>query len=450
MLFQDRDLEYSATSDLDALNTAHSAFSILSQTVCNLQETQAKEAPPEPCQLETYIEWAYLGSENARDGYEPDVDLAHLKKGPIRLNMIDDIITVMVPFFTTSPIFLIDFTNFRNVMALTGSIREDVQPYEEGHFSAFFRMYTNDFESIMEQRDVLRLSEALESGFFSRCSLMSGSSTIRGYTMLHAPYHNTKVADTVRKFNELTEEMGKWVIDESSVTIRCGWYVWPIMALAALLAGGGLAIGFSVGERINGVDPSNLATYLWVVAAFVILIGKSVHVKEWTWNDFLHCRVRCCSVSELHAITGISEQLIMAKLLHDECSGSVLKIRGPYNSVFLGRSSEGFSIDSPIHTGTLLLSGLTMLKVVTPRGNALVCLDARRGAELRIVYHQSDQSREHLVCQDITRQHEKTTRGGKGRLSATGSEIRLPLTRTKALKWKRVQGIYKVMDARFT
>jgi hypothetical protein len=69
---------------------------------------------------------------------------------------------------------------------------------------------------------------------------------------------------------------------------------------------------------------------------------------DWMWNDFLHRRVRCCSVSELHAVIGINEQLIIAKILHDERGSSVLKIRGPYNSLFLKRSTDGFSIDRPI------------------------------------------------------------------------------------------------------
>jgi hypothetical protein len=105
------------------------------------------------------------------------------------------------------------------------------------------------------------------------------------------------------------------------------------------------------------------------------LACNSLQVKDWTWNDFLHRRARCCLVSQLHAVTGINEQLIIAKLLHDERGSSVLKIRGPYNSVFLKHSTDGFSIDRPIYMATLLLSGLTLLKVVTPRGHALVCLD---------------------------------------------------------------------------
>jgi hypothetical protein len=111
-------------------------------------------------------------------------------------------------------------------------------------------------------------------------------------------------------------------------------------------------------------------------------------------------RVRCCSVSELHAVTGINEQLIIAKLLHDERDSSVLKIRDPCNSVFLKRFTDGFSIDRPISMAALLLSGLTLLKVVTSHGHALVCFDSWRGTDLRIFEHQGDQSKEHMACED--------------------------------------------------
>lgn len=473
LLFQDRDLEYSATSDLDTLNTAHSAFSILSQTVLHLKETQELNGPPthKQCKLETSVEWAYLGSENAGGVERSDVDLAHFKRGPIRLRTMEEVVTVMVPLFATSPIFLANLTGFRSLMALSGNIRDDVQPFEQGHFSAFFRMYTSDFDKTMGQRDVLRLSQALEHGFFSRSCLASGSvkdqtiktsdsSTAHGFSVLgrSADDENAKAAQALRKLDSLIEEMEGWVVDEKSIVIKCGWYVWPIAVIAALLVSGGLVIGFSVGGRIHSVDPSNLASYLWVVAAFLILVLKSVYVKDWTWNDFLHRRARCCSVSELQALTGINAQLIMAKLLHDEgdgaSGGSVLKIRGPYNSAFRKRSEgEGFSIDVPMTTSTLLLSGLTLLKVVTPRGHALVCLDSRRGVDLRIVEHQGGQNNEHLVCADINPHITKRSeRRDKTVWSSNEDreEIKLPLTRSKTLKWKRVQGIYNVMDAAFT
>lgn len=170
-------------------------------------------------------------------------------------------------------------------------------------------------------------------------------------------------------------------MSETSIIVQCGWYVWPIILAAAILGGSGLAIGFEVGERIHGVDPSNLATYFWVVAAFLIVIAKSVHVKTWPWNDFLHRRARCCSVSEWHAVTGINEQLIMAKLLHDEgkggVGGSVLPICGPYNSIFRRRSTgEGFTIDIPMTTGTLLLSN-SLCSRLSLHGAMRLCASTR-------------------------------------------------------------------------
>lgn len=412
------------------MNTAHSAFNILNQTVMHLNSS--REQKEYAGGLETTLEWAYFGSENNQSG-SINADLAGRSKS-LRLNSMDEVITVMVCLTTTSPVFLANFTNFRHVMALTGFIRDDVQPLEEGQFNAFFRMYTSQFDDNVERRDVLHLSEALRLGFFSRSSLVQSSDS--GPKAQQAAMH---------QLNELTTWMDEWVVDEMCVTVPCPGYVWSVIAIAALIASGGLGIGFSVGDRIHGVDPSNLATYLWVVAAFIVLIAKSMQVKEWAWNDFLRRRVRCCSVSELQSITGIDGQLIIAKLLHDERRGNVLKIRGPYNSAFLRRSTEGFSIDEPISSSTLLLSGLTMLKVVTAKGHALVCLDYRRGTDLRVIAHTPDPQKEHLICEQIDRAQ-------FGASEATGKSQGHPkhaFSRSRELKWKRVQGIYKFMEAKF-
>jgi hypothetical protein len=44
-----------------------------------------------------------------------------------------------------------------------------------------------------------------------------------------------------------------------------------------------------------------------------------------------------------------------------------------------------------------------LLKVVAPRGHALVCLDSRRGTDLKVVAHQDNQAKEQLVCEDVNR-----------------------------------------------
>ncbi|KAK6344062.1 hypothetical protein TWF696_007708 [Orbilia brochopaga] len=446
LLFQDRDLEYSASSDRDVLNTAHSAFCILNQTVCNIKDSRDSLDAPESHELTTTVEWAYADSSN--DSYASSssngtdlCDLSKLSTVEVALHSMEDIITVMVPLVMTSPVFVSNFTDFRTIMALLDPSGE-VCSFQESQFSAFFRMYTDQFEKIRPQRDTMHLLQAVRGGFFSRCSLTSGSSFKNTISTLPVD-QKSKI---VSQLNERIEEMNSWIIDENSVTVHCGLFVGSVITGASLLAAGGLAIGFSVGERIHGVDPSNLATYLWVLATFMILVCKSVLVENWAWNDFLHRRVRCRSVSEVQAVTGINEQLIIAKLLHDDCGGGgVLTTRGPYNTIFQSRSDDGFSIDRPLNTRTMLLSGLTLLKVVTPRGHALVCLDARRGTKLRVVEQEGyDKKRKYLVCEDIKGIQQRAKEGHN-----TRQTVRLQLTKTSDLKWKRVQGIYNVMDALF-
>jgi hypothetical protein len=451
LLYQDRDGEYTATSDLDTMNTAHSAFSLLHQIVCRLQEDQKaaqdpaqSSNPDDPKTLQTSIGWDYDEVHN-----NGGIDFNGSEKS-LKLTSMSEIITVMVPLIATSPGFLNHFTGFRHVIASTASMRNDAAPTEQGNFVAFFRMFTSDFDP-PKDTDLFRLSEALKAKRFSRTKLMKSSQS-------QAPWRS-------RLWNEPTphqllekwiRDMDEWVIDETSVTINCGWYVWPVVALASCLALGGLAIGFSVGERINGVDPSNLATYLWVLGAFVVLVGKSVKVSEWSWNDFLLRRVRCKSVSEIYSITGISPQHIIAKLLHDDCEESVLQTRGPYNSVFRNRQTEGFSIDVAIRQSTLLLSGLTMLKVVTAKGHALVCLDSRRKTELQAIVHRPRAQKEYLFCEDIVQAHVDCDQARpnsaqlekRGVQAQTGSDpaglapVKLRLSRASGVKWKGIQGIY--------
>ncbi|POS75010.1 hypothetical protein DHEL01_v206591 [Diaporthe helianthi] len=291
--------------------------------------------------------------------------LMSIRRDALRLNSMDQVISVLIPLATTKPAFLTNFSRFRHVMALDGVTLHDEHDGQSTKklqpFKTSFHLYTTQLDdavhdSLLEdddarKQDVLSLSQALETGHF-----------------LHPMLLDTRY-ESLREFTKLVDG---WVVDEMSVTVPCPEYVWRVIAVASLLAGGGLGIGFSVGDRINGVDPSNLATYLWVVAAFIILIAKNMKVKEWAWNDFLRRRVRCCSVSELQSMTGVDAQLIIYKLLHDERRGSVLNIRGPYNSAFLRRANEGFAIDVPISSSTLRRSGLVMLKVATAQGYALI------------------------------------------------------------------------------
>ncbi|KAI2464321.1 hypothetical protein F4781DRAFT_79194 [Annulohypoxylon bovei var. microspora] len=432
LLFQDRDLEYSASSDQDTINTAHSAFKILNQA---LQHVKQDVLFKPPNQLQTTVEWGYreAKSRTSRNTTAEDstYDLSQYQMRTAVMGSMGDIITVMIPLILTSPVAVSNLTKYRTMMALTSDTKDVVQPFKEKDYGAFFRMYTNKFEGDSKAWDVMRLSTAVKSSVFSRYNLASGGDKDKS---------PKKVA---RKMTEMSREMEDWVIDEKGITVNCKFQVCSIVIVAFLIAAGGLSV-IAAGSSITAVDPSNLSTYLWVVAGFYLLVCKSRFVENWPWSDFLHFRVRCRSVSELHAISGINEQFIIAKLLHDERGGGVLKTRGPYNKVFLQQGSDGgFSIDCPLHMTTLLLSGLIMLKVVTPRGHALVCLDARRGTELKVVEHQGSEAQEHLVCDEINRLQDQQ------RLKNPQERMRLQLVKSKELKWKRVQGVYKDMEAVF-
>lgn len=242
--------------------------------------------------------------------------------------------------------------------------------------------------------------------------------------------------------------MTEWVYVENAVVVGCRQRVWVTMAAAAVLVGGGLAIGLTLNTRLQGVDPFNITVYAWAVAAFVVLVMRSLSVRNWDWADFLHGQARCRSVSELAALTGCHEQLVLAKLLHDE-KESILVTRGPYNSVFARRAeggADGFAVDVPVRTRTMLLSGLTMLRVETPLGHGLVCLDARRGNGYSVVTHRgvSNKAADELICQDIDRlrMSDKVKNSG-------APTVALPMKWSKDMEWRRVEGVYAELDAAF-
>jgi len=435
LLYQDRDFEYTSTSDGDQMNFAHPAFQMLDASISHLERTRT---PPQnlradPRGTRTTLEWMYSDS-GGPCGVDNGARTAIATPSQIHvLHTMAEIITVMVPLALATPVVSGRYKHFLNMWYLNHDTRVVVFP--ERPFKAFVRLSTSDFEAARRRRlpdDVLQLAEAVRTGLFSRTSLLRvGRSNPAGQDR----------ASLDREFAETNKLMDSWVYTEDAVVVRCGLYVWLVMLGASVLVAGGLAIGLTLQDRLKGVDPFNITVYAWVLAAFMVLISKAVLVEDWSWSDFLHRRVKCRSVAELRAVTGINDQLITAKLLHDE-QDSVLTTRGPFNIVFLRKStdgSRGFAIDVPIQNKTLLLSGLIMIKVETPLGHSLVCLDVRRGTELSVVNHREvGEDTLRLISQNI----------GKARHGGERSGGKMPLKLAK-LDWRNVEGVYSVLDAAF-
>lgn len=371
-----------------------------------------------------------------------------------------DVVSVTVALTATSPVVASRILILRNCVSITGAIQDintvRPRPHEYRNFNAAFRLYTSEFPVYVDG-DVSSMAGAIKQELFSRDFLLSGEPNTGGAQkaipassssdgLIIASTQNLQSIKYERNANELAKlssEMAEWVYDEGSVCVSCALYVWSVMGAAALMVVGGLAVGFTLGTRIHGVDPFNITTYVWVLAAFLIVVCKSLRVENWPWRDFFLGRVRCRSVSELQGVTGYNDKLIIAKLLHDEFEG-ILNTCGPYNSIFKRNAGAGagggFAIDRSLDTRTLLLSGLIMLKVATPDGHGLVCLDARRGSGMQAITHKNIGGRNDtlIVCNDIDTQ-----------LCHKGvNKLRLPL-RNDSLQWIKVLGIYRNLDAMF-
>lgn len=229
-----------------------------------------------------------------------------------------------------------------------------------------------------------------------------------------------------------------WAIEERSIVVKRRLYVVMTMIACGILVVGGVLAGLLVGERIPGVDPFNIATFAWLLAAFITVMAKSLSVREWPWRDFLHGQVPCRSVSELQTVTGIGEQDILRYLLANDAY-TILTTRGPYNLFHTRRSDDGSSIDVKMELRTLITSGIVVFRVATHMGPALVCLDLRRGVEGRTSIRHVDGPREGerlLGCFDFP--------------EAIDGELDVQLqTLSKPMTWTRILGVYDNLDKKF-
>ncbi|KAK1856292.1 hypothetical protein CCHR01_01040 [Colletotrichum chrysophilum] len=179
----------------------------------------------------------------------------------------------------------------------------------------------------------------------------------------------------------------KWIIDDNAIIISCKWYAWGSLMACALLVLGGLGVGFTVGDRIHAVDPFNISVFCWVLAGFILLVAKAVRVADWSWSHFLRGQVTCRSIEEVVAVSGVNDQLLIAILLRSD-SQLHLQTRGPFNVMFLRRSSDilgGFSIDVPIKMTTAVEGGLIPIKILAEWGIGLVFLSARSWIPYNVV-----------------------------------------------------------------
>ena len=371
------------------------------------------------------------------------------------LGSMSEVIMVMVPLLLANPKVVDMTTDFIGLCVHTMEVGSDTTQdkillYRQAKFKAFFCLSTNEYRSFWMNRPHWPVSQ-LSKAPMARDKLLSrkaGEDIPVGTQTWELPLTNfsQEEKESIERAHQELEgarrKMNEWIFEETGVRVKCRLYVWTALAITITLVLGGIVIGVTVRNRLKGVDPFGITTFCWALAAFTILMVKSIHVENWPWRDFLRGQVLCRSVSELHSVTGVDDQLILAKLLHEEPT-TILKTRGPYNCVFTHKSdgADGFSIDRPLSMRTMLLSGLIMIQVqATYHGEYLVCLDVRRVNDFSVVLQSKDPTdkREYIVSDKFSTQD-----------SHSAVRQRIPLKK-KNITWNHVVGVYGQRDCLFT
>ncbi|KAI1451619.1 hypothetical protein F4805DRAFT_450781 [Annulohypoxylon moriforme] len=472
MVYQDQDGDIMGTSDASSINCARNIFHVLNQATLQLNGKLKHASSRNRDEIVSSTatdnlgpgstERVTLGSDNESVGTQISCSFSSTGKnsdslqGPIRLKSMSNIVTIIIPLIMATPASINGLESFinRSIFAEFPEERHlhPIIPRSYDKYTAFFCLTTDEY-CTKQQRGKPDDSKSLSNTLMRRRILPDKHIADIGRAMSFA--HNTneeahpppKKESNSERMQQYQSDVGNarnimkaWILVEKGVIVPCKVYVYTVIFFCLLLVLGSVAVGVTIGQRISGVDPFNITTYCWVLAAFILLITKSIHVQEWTWNDFLHGRVVCKSVSELSSVTGVDDQYILTKLLQDE-STSFLQTCGPYNTVFKHKSKDGFSIDRPLGLWTMRMSGLIMIEVESLRGRGLVCLDLRRGTRGAVIPNLGKQGSDKVLihCNRLPKEKDQGSHGNFKR-------IRL---KEGLMVWVRAVGFYGNQHAEF-
>jgi hypothetical protein len=430
LIHQDRDGDISGTALPSLIQHFETGLNMLDQSAVAIATAKQGAAPEATTRASKFGTFSFEITDQEGN---PRKDHGTMSFG---LSDIGEAITLLAVQSLTQPTILhhLMTTLFINQsLSLRVSPKQVKKEPRAYHFSAFASLRTDQYDE-----EIREMTYDPDVRSLSRCLLAPGRldglgrKTIlstRNLDKLSQHEREAAAHEAAKRRAMLKKEVKSWVIEEKAVRVRCIKYVVLVVRLCAVLVIGGIMVGIFLGDRLKGVDPFNITTFAWVLAAFIMLIAKSVRVNDWPWRDFLLGRVPCRSVSELHSVTRIDPQQIIGCLLSKEPT-NILITKGPYNRPFLRRQDDGFSVDVKPELWTLVSSGIIVAKVATALGMGLVCMDLRTNSKGRAV-----------ICQDDgTKNDEKI-------LSCTylpeifDEDQDVPLAH-EPVSWNRIVGIY--------
>jgi hypothetical protein len=421
-LSQDRDGEIVAASLPTNIQKSFPAFQLLHKVGKAIQQERSAvqlNMPDEDDNRDcAVLQWDWRWKE-------PEGAMQQDKSSVIVTDM-DDVISLMVPLAFTSAVVGAVETEMVSLVVLCVRGVDPPRPFPQVDLAAFFSLNTPAYQKHISR--TTRLHPDVAS--------VANSLLVHQDLVSNSLWRSNADATSGQKLRDLDHQMNsRWTVDEHSVTVNCKSYVAGVLLVSGLLISGGLATGFTLGNRLKGVDPFGIASFCWVLAGFFVLVMKSIKVENWPWKDFLYGRVVCRGVRELSANTGISPQDIITYLLHNEWS-TVLYAKGPYNAPFTRQANDGFAIDEKIDLSTLLRSGFVPVKVDSDIGPALVCVDVRRNVRMKPVRHfESSQERDlRLMCLEVPSEDNQVKDCNLIRIG---------------LGWNRVIGVYNRSGTKF-
>jgi len=339
-------------------------------------ERLAQTVTSEPSTKTTTLEWKWTRLEDdGQFGSRP-------KSNRLTLTKMAPVLEGLLPYLFLCGRVPAHLKFLSTAAFLTADPDNPVRFFEEVKFLGTFKIQTGTYlerrPNFIRDTDVCSPSETRLAKQFALVDgrLLSGSSQVDiTHTNANESSLRNGLIQTRDKYKTAMEQVQTWTIEAKAITIPYRRYPWGVLGGCALIVVGGLVAGFTVGDRIAGVDPFNIAMFTWVLAGFVTILAKSVRVENWPWRDFIQGRIRCKTLTEVSAVTGIDPQTLLTILIRLERKMGLEK-QGPFRAIWSRSADDGFSIDHPKETNTLMESGRLLIKVQSLDGPALVVLQA--------------------------------------------------------------------------
>lgn len=321
LLCSQRDGTIGAAADQRVIASAGAAFKVCSDAWRSLKSAPAKEGISNTGYW-TMFSWKWTELDPKTLDPKPD----HITSSA-KLTTMKGVISAFVPYSMACGSFPSLLQDLSNNVSLIADPMAPVKLVRQNPFLAALGVRTSAYMS--RRMDLFNDADAcnISQSYLAREKALTRSATDPMLTMF-ADERKTVSDQSLRsqrdrqrkEMKNAMQEFQKWMIDESTIVIPNRKYAWGFLGGCLVLVLGGMAMGLSVGNRIQGVDPLGFATYCWVLAGFVLLVAKSMRVENWPWSRFFRGQVVCRSLREVVSVTRMDAQTILAILLRLEVS----------------------------------------------------------------------------------------------------------------------------------